>query len=93
MARKQPAPQPYAKPDQIQIRGNQIFSRVRQKWLVQTPEELVRQIFLDVVLNEYGFSLHRSTKRRNSPGADLGMPGLISSFGVRFRTRGITIPR
>ena len=57
MAKKQSAPQPYAKPDQIQIRGNQIFSRVRQKWLVQTPEELVRQTFLDVVLNEYGFTL------------------------------------
>jgi len=57
MAKKKPEPQPYAKPDQIQIRGNQIFSRVRQKWLVQTPEELVRQTFLDVVLTEYGFTL------------------------------------
>ncbi len=59
MAKKKPEPQPYAKPDQIQIRGNQIFSRVRQKWLVQTPEELVRQTFLAVILTEYGFTLEQ----------------------------------
>lgn len=57
MAKRKPEAKPYEKPDQIQIRGNQIFSRVRQKWLVQTPEELVRQTFLDVVVTEYGFSL------------------------------------
>ncbi len=46
MAKKQPAPQPYAKPDQIQIRGNQIFSPLRQKWVALTPEERVRQEYL-----------------------------------------------
>ena len=30
MAKKKPEPQPYAKPDQIRIRGNQIFSPVRK---------------------------------------------------------------
>ena len=57
MARKQPAPQPYAKPDQIQIRGNQVFSPVRQKWVQLTPEERVRQEFLLVLATEYGYSL------------------------------------
>ena len=57
MAKKQPAPQPYAKPDQIQIRGNQIFSPLRQKWVPLTPEERVRQEFLFVLINEYGYSL------------------------------------
>ena len=33
MAKKQPAPQPYAKPDQIQIRGQPDFSPLRQKWV------------------------------------------------------------
>ena len=51
---KKSAPQPYAKPDQIQIRGNQIFSPTRQKWVQATPEERVRQDFLLVLLNEYG---------------------------------------
>ncbi len=46
MAKKKPTPQPYAKPDQIQIRGNEIFSPLRQKWLKATPEERVRQEFI-----------------------------------------------
>ena len=29
----------YAKADEIQIKGSQIFSPVRQKWLPLTPEE------------------------------------------------------
>jgi hypothetical protein len=57
MAKRKPDPQPYAKADQIPTRPNQVFSRLRQKWLVQTPEGLVRQTFLDVILTEYGFAL------------------------------------
>ena len=34
-----------------------IFSNVRQKWLVETPEERVRQEYLCVLVNEYGFAL------------------------------------
>ena len=33
----------YVKADEIQIKGNQIFSPVRRKWLPLTPEERVRQ--------------------------------------------------
>ena len=54
MAKRKPAPQPYAKPDQIQIRGNQIFSPLRQKWVQLTPEERVRQEYLRVLIEEYG---------------------------------------
>jgi type I restriction enzyme M protein len=57
MAQKQSAPQPYVKPDQIEIRGNEIFSPLRQKWLKATPEERVRQEFLIVLMTEYGYSL------------------------------------
>ncbi len=46
MDKKIKEPQPYAKPDQIQIRGNQIYSPVRQTWVQLTPEERVRQEFL-----------------------------------------------
>lgn len=62
----------YAKPDQLQIRGNQIFSRIRQKWLVQTPEELVRQTFLDVILDEYGFSLEQIAEEEELTGRGSG---------------------
>jgi type I restriction enzyme M protein len=34
-----------------------IWSHVRSKWLVETPEETVRQGYLLVLINEYGFSL------------------------------------
>jgi type I restriction enzyme M protein len=57
MAKKKIEPQPYAKPDQIQIRGSQIYSHVRKTWVPLTPEERVRQEFLFVLINEYGYSL------------------------------------
>ncbi len=56
MAKKKLAPQPYAKPDQIQIRGNEIFSPLRQKWIPRTPEEMVRQQYLEILVEEYGFT-------------------------------------
>jgi len=34
-----------------------IWSHVRQKWLVETPEERVRQEYLPVLAGEYGFAL------------------------------------
>ena len=57
MARNKSTPQPYVKPDQIQIRGNQVYSPVRKTWVQLTPEERVRQEFLFVLINEYGYSL------------------------------------
>lgn len=32
-----------------------IWSHVRHKWLIETPEEAVRQTYLTVLVNEYGF--------------------------------------
>ncbi|WP_448140261.1 N-6 DNA methylase [Sphingopyxis fribergensis] len=34
-----------------------IFSHVRNRWLIETPEETVRQNYLLVLVNEYGFAL------------------------------------
>ena len=56
MAKRKPEPQAYAKPDQLQIRGNEIFSPLRQKWVPLTPEEMVRQQYLKVLVEEYGFT-------------------------------------
>lgn len=55
MARKKPVSQPYEKADQIQIRGNQIYSILRQKWVALTPEERVRQEYLRILTEEYGY--------------------------------------
>ena len=56
MAGKKLESQPYAQPDQLQIRGNEIFSPLRQKWVPLTPEEMVRQQYLKVLVEEYGFT-------------------------------------
>ena len=37
--------------------AGRIFSPLRNKWLVETPEEGVRQAYLCVLVNEYGFVL------------------------------------
>ena len=37
--------------------AGKIWSHVRSKWLVETPEETVRQEYLLILANEYGFSL------------------------------------
>jgi len=50
MARKS-----FVKADEIQVKGNKIFSPVRQKWLPLTPEERVRQEYLRVLTQEYGY--------------------------------------
>ncbi len=36
-----------------------IFSHIRQKWLVETPEERVRQQYVATLHNEYGFALEQ----------------------------------
>ena len=33
-----------------------IWSHIRSKWLVETPEETVRQNYLSILINEYGFT-------------------------------------
>ena len=57
MAKKKTESQFYPKPDQLQVRSNQIFSTVRRKWLPLTPEEWVRQEYLILLTDEYGYSL------------------------------------
>jgi len=39
------------------IGKGKIWSHVRSKWLVETPEETVRQEYLLILVNEYGFSI------------------------------------
>jgi type I restriction enzyme M protein len=42
----------------VMIEGKgRIFSHIRQKWLVEIPEERVRQAYVFTLYNEYGFDL------------------------------------
>ena len=44
---------------EVQIDGNKIYSPLRDKWLVLTPEEQVRQNYVCRLVNVYGYSLEQ----------------------------------
>lgn len=58
----------YPKSDEIKIRGNQIFSPVRKIWVQLTPEEKVRQDFLRVLIDEYGYSIDQIAEEEDVTG-------------------------
>lgn len=45
-----------------------IFSHVRKKWLVETPEETVRQTYLLVLINDYQFSIDQISEEMDVTG-------------------------
>lgn len=42
---------------ELKIKNNKIFSPLKDKWLILTPEEKVRQEYICRMVNHYGFSL------------------------------------
>ena len=52
--------------------NGKIWSRVRQKWLVETPEETVRQSYLLVLLHEYGYGLEQIAEEEEVTGRGSG---------------------
>ena len=44
---------------EVQIDGNKIYSPLRDKWLVLTPEEQVRQHYICRLVNFYGYNLEQ----------------------------------
>ena len=59
----------------LQRKDGKIRSHVRQKWLVETPEERVRQAYLPVLVNEYGFKLDQMAEERKSRAGGPASPG------------------
>ena len=53
----------------IQEKDNKIWSHVRSKWLVRTPEEIVRQNYLLVLVNDYGYTLGQIDEELEITGA------------------------
>lgn len=49
-----------------------VFSHVRQRWLVETPEERVRQAFLTILVNEYGYSVEQMKEEESVVGRGSG---------------------
>lgn len=44
---------------EVQVEGNKIYSPLRDKWLVLTPEEQVRQSYICRLVNVYGYYLEQ----------------------------------
>lgn len=57
---------------EVKTEGGKIWSHVRQKWLVETPEERVRQHFLTVLTNEYGYALEQIKEEESVTGRGSG---------------------
>lgn len=66
------APKTYPKVDELRIRGNEVFSVIRQKWVQLTPEERVRQEFLRILANEYGYSTEQIAEELEVTGRGSG---------------------
>jgi len=49
-------------------KNRKIWSHVRNKWLVETPEETVRQEYLLVLINEYNFSIDQISEEMDLTG-------------------------
>ncbi|NQU74700.1 MAG: N-6 DNA methylase [Planctomycetes bacterium] len=77
MAKKKTTPKPYAKPDNVQYRGNEVFCPLRGKWLKANPEERVRQEFIKHLRDHYGYTFEQMAQEqktqhgRRSPKADI----------------------
>ncbi len=68
MAKKRTAESKNAPLCVIRNKEGKIRSHIRQKWLVETPEERVRQEYLCVIVNEYGYSLDQMEEEVTVPG-------------------------
>lgn len=44
---------------EVQVDGNKIYSPIRDKWLVLTPEEQVRQSYICRLVNVYGYDIEQ----------------------------------
>jgi type I restriction enzyme M protein len=53
---------------EVLTQNHKIFSPIRQKWLISTPEELVRQQYLTVLVNDYGYALAQIKEEENVTG-------------------------
>ena len=70
---QEPKPEYVAKSGaSLQRKDGKIWSRIRRKWLVETPEEYVRQEYLLVLLHEYSYSLEQIAEEEEVTGRGSG---------------------
>jgi type I restriction enzyme M protein len=64
----------------IERKNGRIWSTIRQKWLVETPEERVRQAYLGVLLDEYGYRPEQIAEEIDVTGR--GSAGARADFAI-----------
>ena len=70
---QEPKPEYVAKSGaSLQRKDGKIWSRIRRKWLVETPEEYVRQEYLLILLHEYGYDLEQMDEEMELTGRGTG---------------------
>ena len=62
----------YPKVDEMRLRGNEVYSLIRKRWLQLTPEEKVRQEYLRILVNEYGYALDQMDEELEVTGRGSG---------------------
>jgi len=74
--KRQSGPAQHSNGPELEVRRDEskgtIWSHVRRKWLVETPEERVRQEFLPVLVGEYGFALEQIDEELELTGRGAG---------------------
>lgn len=68
-------------PLKLQVKDGKIYSPARKKWLVQTPEETVRQQYLLTLVNEYGYALNQIKEEESTLGGR-GTAGARFDFAI-----------
>jgi type I restriction enzyme M protein len=58
--------------DKLKRENGKIWSWIRQRWLVETPEEYVRQEYLLILLHEYGFKVEQVAEEEEVTGRGSG---------------------
>lgn len=56
----------------VERKNGEIYSHIRKKWFVETPEESVRQEYLCVLVNEYGYSTEQIAEELSVTGRGSG---------------------
>lgn len=56
----------------VRRENGKIWSHIRKKWLIETPEETVRQEYLCTLVNEYGFALNQMDEEAEVTGRGSG---------------------
>ena len=78
----------------LRFDGNgRVFPHIRQKWLIETPEEGVRQEYVVSLHNEYGFDLDQMDEELHVAGRGSAKRGPTWLYGERSKTRRTARPR